>query len=77
MAGAAGGIEHCDRQQRGRRIVGLGLDAIENRVERRVEQRLHEAVGRVIAASRLAGVAFAFAAFREGEAPTIIGRAVE
>ena len=75
MAGAAGRIEHRDREQRRGRIVGLGLDAVEHRVERAVEQRLHQAVGRVVAAAGLAGVALGLAAFGEGEAAAVVGEA--
>ncbi len=73
MAGAAGRIETVTREQRRRRVVGLGLDAVEHRIERAVEQRLHQAVGRVVAAGGLARVALGLAAFGEGEAAAVVG----
>ncbi len=75
MAGAAGGVDDGDGEQRLGGIVGLGLDAVEHRVEGAVEQRLHQAVGRVVAAGGLALVALGLAALGEGEAAAVVGRA--
>ena len=61
MAGTAGRVEHRDGKKGGYGIVGLGLDAVQDRVERTVEQRLHQCVGRVVATGRLAGVALGLA----------------
>ncbi len=75
MPGAAGGIEHRHRQQGIGRIVGFRLDPVEHRIEGAVEQRLYEAVGGVVAAGRLARVAFGLAGFGEGEAVAVGGQA--
>ena len=56
------GSMHGDGEQRRGGIVGLGLDAVEHRVEGAVEQRLHQAVGRVVAAGGLALVALGLGA---------------
>src|SRR5262249_43149373 len=61
MAGAAGRVEHGNGKERRTRIVGLRLDAVEQRVERGIEQRLHQAIRRVVAAGGLAGMALGLA----------------
>src|SRR6202030_3665465 len=49
--------------------------AVEHRVERAVEQHLHETVGGVVAAARLAGVALCLAALSESEAAPVVSEA--
>src|SRR5690606_9669783 len=52
------------------RVLGDGVG--DDGLESAVEQHLHEAVGRVVAAGRLARVALGFASGGEGELPPIL-----
>ena len=72
MAGAAGGVDDGDAEQSLNLVVGLGFDAIQHRVQGAIEQRLHQAVGRVVAAGGFALVAFGLVALGEGEAAALI-----
>ena len=57
VAGSASGIDDREFQDFGHRIGGVArLRRVEHRIERGGEQELHEAVGRVVAAGRLAFV---------------------
>ena len=72
VAGAAGGIDDGDAEQSLDLVVRLGFHAIQHRVEGAIEQRLHQAIGRVIAAGGLALVALGFVALGEAEAAALI-----
>ena len=59
VAGPASGIDDGELQDFGRRIGGIaGLCRVEHRVERGGQQELHQAVGGIVAAGRLAFVSF-------------------
>ena len=74
MARTAGRIEHRDRQQLCCWILGLRFDAVQHRIERLVEQRLHKAIGSVIATAGLTGVALGFTAFGKSEPMAFVGQ---
>jgi hypothetical protein len=55
-------------EQRLDRVAGCFAMVSDHRLERAVEEHLHQAVGRVVAARGLAGVALGLAARREAKA---------
>jgi hypothetical protein len=73
VAGTARRIDDRQRQQSLGWIGGLSLSAVENGIERRVEQRLHQAVGCVVGAASLTLVAFCLGGIgRELQGPAVI-----
>src|SRR5690606_35052558 len=68
VAGAAGGVDDGELEERSGGVLRVGRDgALDDGLEGAVEQDLNEAVGGVVAAAGLAGVALGLAAGEEGE----------
>ena len=76
VAGAAGGVEDRQAQDRGDRVRGVArLGGVQDRVEGGIQQELHERFGGVVGAGLLALVAAGLAAFGEGEGAGVGGGA--
>ena len=71
VPGANGGVDHLERQQRCDRVLGVvGEPLLDDRYQGRCDELLHQAVGGVVAAGELAGVAAV-----AGAGPVVAGEA--